>query len=90
MESINLYTRGKIFQALFVLTLDEGNLRERVPRACSELLPVSDLTGYETEFATVHRILKKVTQGDWSRVATDEMKEIAATIFNMSEKFASR
>jgi hypothetical protein len=81
------YTKGKIFQALSVLALDEGELRQRVPRAYAELSPVSHFTGYEQEFATVRRILRKVTNGDWSRVSDSDMKEIAVAIWNMSTKY---
>lgn len=80
------YTKGKIAQALNVLALDDGNLRERVPRACSELSPVSCFAGYEAEFATVHRIMEKVVRGDWNQVSDAEIKDIAVAIWRMSER----
>jgi len=80
------YTKGKIFQALHILALHEGKLRERVPQAYYELSPASYFAGYEAEAATIHAITDKVVHGDWTNVSDNEMKEIAVAIWTMSER----
>ena len=80
------YTKGKIIQALSVLALNEGDLRTRVPQAYYELSAASYFAGFESEAAMISAITSKVSQGDWTRVSDEEMRQIALSIWRMSER----
>jgi hypothetical protein len=83
------YTKGKIRMGLFLLALEDGNLRRRVPRSCAKLMAAAYRDGFEQEFNRISEIMKRVYKGDWAKVSDAELSEIAAIIWRLNERLDS-
>ena len=82
------YTMGKITASLWALALGQGNLRQRVPEACAELMSAGYRTGFEEPFGRIEAIMAKVFKGDWTRVSDAELREIALAIWRLNERLS--
>jgi hypothetical protein len=83
------YTHEKISMAMDELILAEGDLRARVACAHRYLLRCSFVEGLEDGFARVRESLKSVRQGDYSKVAHQELLNVADAIKGMYAKVAA-
>jgi len=82
------YSEAKIAEAMWLLTVGNKPLRERVKDACLPLMKATHgLEDFEEDvqkdFGVILKCLATVREGDYSRVTDEQLVTVATTVMEM-------